>query len=154
MAKYYVNVDKDGDIFWYKDPEMMILDRDGGPAVELTNGSKYWYKDGKHHREDGPAIEHADGSEYWCIDGQYHREDGPAFIRADGYKGWLINGQYHREDGPAVEYPNGNIQYWLKGNRLTKDQWNDAITPKELTVAEIEQLLGMRIKVVDKKSSQ
>ncbi len=153
MAKYYVEANTNG-THWYKDPEMKIHHREDGPAIEWANGNKEWYKDGKFDRVGGPAIELTDGTKSWYKDGERHRDDGPAAIGADGYKAWWINGDLHREDGPAVEYPNGNIQYWLKGNRLTADQWNDAITPKELTVAEIEQLLGMRIKVVDKKSNQ
>ena len=48
---------------WYKEG---MRHREGGPAVEYSNGAKLWYKEGKLHREDGPAIEHADGrKEYW-----------------------------------------------------------------------------------------
>jgi len=25
-------------------------------------GTKFWYKNGKYHREDGPAVEYANGS--------------------------------------------------------------------------------------------
>ena len=34
-------------------------------------GNKYWYKNGKSHREDGPAIETKNGTyfEYW-LDGK------------------------------------------------------------------------------------
>lgn len=40
-----------------------------GPACEWL-GNKYWYKDGRLHRERGPAVIHADGSiEYW-LDGK------------------------------------------------------------------------------------
>jgi hypothetical protein len=37
---------------------------------EYPNGDKYWFKEGKLHREDGPAIECADGTKYWWIDGK------------------------------------------------------------------------------------
>jgi hypothetical protein len=33
-------------------------------------GDKYWYQNGKRHREDGPAIEYAHGSKYWYINGK------------------------------------------------------------------------------------
>ena len=29
---------------------------------ENADGDKFWFKDGKFHREDGPAREYADGS--------------------------------------------------------------------------------------------
>jgi hypothetical protein len=30
--------------------------------------AKGWYINGKRHREDGPAIEYSDGDKYWYID--------------------------------------------------------------------------------------
>ena len=41
-------------------PEMII-----GPT-----GAKFWYLDGKFHREDGPAIEYADGYKEWWLNGK------------------------------------------------------------------------------------
>jgi hypothetical protein len=69
-----------------------ILHRENGPAVEHTNGDKYWYLYGRSHREDGPASEYANGNKYWFIDGKRHRLDGPACERSDGIKMWFING--------------------------------------------------------------
>jgi hypothetical protein len=66
------------------------------------NGSKYWYLDGKIHREDGPARESADGGKYWFRDGELHREDGPACEYADGDKAWYLNGK----ELTAVEFNN------------------------------------------------
>jgi hypothetical protein len=38
-------------------PELFPEDDDeNGPAVERSNGTKYWYLNGERHREDGPAI--------------------------------------------------------------------------------------------------
>ena len=34
------------------------------------NGDKWWYLNGKRHREDGPAFEGADGSKYWYLNGE------------------------------------------------------------------------------------
>ena len=34
------------------------------------NGDKFWYLNGKCHREDGPAIEYADGTKYWYLNGE------------------------------------------------------------------------------------
>ena len=55
-------------------------------------GNKYWYLNGKQHREDGPAIELANGDKYWYLNGKLHREDGPAIETANGYKFWYLNG--------------------------------------------------------------
>jgi hypothetical protein len=89
-------------------------------------GTKYWYLNGKLHREDGPACEWANGSKSWYLNGERHREDGPAMEFADGTKYWLLDGIVYSE----------------------KEYWNRLKPVKELTVAEIEALLGHRIKVV------
>lgn len=47
-------------------------------VCEFRDGSKYWYLNGKSHRESAPAIELAIGTKYWYINGKCHREDGPA----------------------------------------------------------------------------
>ena len=56
-------------LFYKKGTE--ILHRDNGPAIEWTDGSKRWYKEGRRHRLDGPACENNDGhKEYW-IEGKH-----------------------------------------------------------------------------------
>ena len=92
---------------------------------------------------------YANGDKYWYLNGEYHREDGPAIEFADGSKFWYLNDEYHREDGPAVEFDNGDKYWYLKGNKLTEDQFNKAMsTTKELTISELEAMLGYKIKVV------
>jgi hypothetical protein len=79
-------------------------------------GTICYYNDlNQHHREDGPAIELANGTKYWYRNDQLHREDGPAVERADGTKAWYLNNQLHREDGHAVEFADGRKEYWLLG---------------------------------------
>ena len=62
------------------------------------DGSKYWFLNGKRHREDGPAIECADGAKHWFLNGKRHREDGPAIEWADGTKQWYLNGEHVTEE--------------------------------------------------------
>ena len=90
------------------------------------NGDKHWWLNGLRHREDGPAVEFADGHKEWYLNGKLHRLDGPAFSTADGYKVWYLNGKEYTEEE------------FLKQTQPVK----------ELTVAEIETLLGHRVKVV------
>ena len=33
-------------------------------------GTKFWFLNGKYHREDGPAIEYANGTKYWYLNGE------------------------------------------------------------------------------------
>ena len=117
----------------------------------FDSGTRYWYLNDKYHREDGPAIEWADGSNEWWLNGERHRENGPAFD-VDGRKEWCLNGKLHREDGPAVEWADGTKEWWLNGIQYSEeDYWNQLRPVKELTVAEIEALLGYQIKVVNGK---
>lgn len=124
--KYYVEVDSYGTVRWYKDAECKILHRDGGPAIECADGSKFWYINGERHRDGGPAVEVAD-----C------------------YKSWWINGKRHREDGPAVKFADGSEFYYIRGEQVPEDEFLERTRlAEELTVAEIEVLLGKRIKIV------
>ena len=114
-----------------------------------ADGTKSWFLNGKRHREDGPAIEYANGDKDWCLNGQLHREDGPASEYTDGSKYWSLNGKPHREDGPAAEYTDGRKYWYLNGKLLTQEEHQSATNPaKELTVAEVEKLLGHRVKIV------
>ena len=89
------------------------------------------------------------GDRYWYLNGNLHREDGPAIENADGTRFWYLNGKCHREDGPAIEYADGTREWWLNGAEYTKKEFNKkTVKAKELTVAEIESLLGYQIKVV------
>ena len=63
-------------------------------------GDKYWYLNGKRHREDGPAVEWDNGNKYWWLNGKLHREDGPIAVeRSNGYtKSWYLNGEEVTEE--------------------------------------------------------
>jgi antitoxin component YwqK of YwqJK toxin-antitoxin module len=114
-----------------------------------TNGDKYWYLNGKRHREDGPADELSDGTKFWYLNGNRHREDGPAEEYNNGSKTWYLNGKLHREDGPAVEYSNGDKFWYLNGQLLTEAKFNKRMVPTvEMTMAQISEALGKNVKVV------
>jgi len=100
-------------------------------TVRVTQNTTSWFLNGKRHREDGPAFERPDGY-----------NDG----YNDGYKAWWINGKRHRADGPAVQWANGATEWWLNGEEVTEA---DVMSPtKEMTVAELEAVLGHKVKVV------
>ena len=63
------------------------------------------------------------GTKWWYRDGKLHREDGPAVECADGYKSWYRNGKLHREDGPAIEKANGTKQWYLNDKKLTQAEF-------------------------------
>ncbi len=62
------------------------------------NGDKFWYLNGQLYREDGPAREYADGSKSWWLNDQRHRVDGPACEWSDGHKSWYLNGKRLTEE--------------------------------------------------------
>jgi len=44
--------------------------------VEVSaDGDKYWYLNGKIHREDGPAVEYADGTKCWYLNDEQLTEE-------------------------------------------------------------------------------
>ena len=89
------------------------------------------------------------GTKEWYLNGKRHREDGPAYISESGNKQWYLNGKLHREDGPAAEWEDGTKQWFLNDKQYSEKEFLKQTQPaKELTIAEIEALLGHRIKVV------
>ena len=82
---------------------------------EYGRGSKYWFLNGKRHREDGPAVEYSNGDKVWYLNGKLHREDGPAIEYANGDKSWFLDSiQYSKE-----EY--GNKISQIETKRLTNE---------------------------------
>ena len=150
VKKYLVTVDEAGTARWYKDAKCTTLHRESGPAVEYTNdGTKFWYRNGKLHRTGGPAIVYKGGHKEWYRNGRLHRTDGPAIIDDCGGKYWYQNNQLHRTDGPAIEYACGNTYWYINGEELSEAEIHAATQPVvELSVADVEKLLGKRVKIV------
>lgn len=115
-----------------------------------TYGNKTeWTYKGKLHREDGPAVEYGNGGYEWWLNGKRHREDCPAYSFPEGAQSWWVDGKRHRDDGPAVIWANGKKEWWYHGREYTEEEYLQISKPvKELTVPEIERLLGFKIKIV------
>ena len=144
MKNYYIN--NLGDECWTL---LDSLHRDDGPAlINKKNGIRKWYILGKQHRIDGPAVEHPNGNNWW-LNGMRHREGGPAIEYKDGTKYWYTKGLLHRDDGPAIEYSDGRKAWYLNDTRYnTLVEFITATKNKELTIGEIESLLGYSIKII------
>ena len=70
-------------------------------------------------------------------------------VLPSGTKEWRVNGELHREDGPAVDWFDGAKQWWINGEQVTEEEHHTLTSgTKELTVEQIEQLLGHKVKVV------
>ena len=117
--------------------------------VTVSNIKTEWWLNGQRHRDDGPAVELITGYKRWYQNGFLHREDGPAIVFTNGNKEWWLNGQRHRDDGPAIVSNDGTKQWWLNGRQYTESKFQSETQPaKELTVVQIEEILGHRIKIV------
>ena len=62
------------------------------------------------------------GTKYWWLNGKYHREDGPAIEWTSGSKAWYLHGELHREDGPACEWAGEDKEWWLNGEGVHPEQ--------------------------------
>ena len=109
---------------------------------------RYYNKAGQLHRMEGPAVEW-EGGRRWYQNGQLHRTDGPAVVYTNGTKYWWQNGLLHCTGGPAVEYPTGHKRWFINGVEMSESEFLAATQPAvELTVADIEKLLGKRVKII------
>ena len=76
-------------------------------------------------------------------------------VYSDGNRYWTLNGKFHRMDGPAIEWANGGKFWYIHGKQLTEQEFLKATNPaKELTVAEIEDLLGYPVKIVEENDGE
>ena len=55
------------------------------------NGDRFWYLNGKYHREDGPACEFSDGYKYWYLNGERLTEE--EFLQMTQKHVIIIDGQ-------------------------------------------------------------
>ena len=65
--------------------------------VKFDDQIKYHNDLGQRHRLDGPAVEYTNGSKFWYQNGKYHRLDGPAFEWSDGRCKYYIHGREYTE---------------------------------------------------------
>lgn len=66
--------------------------------VDIYGNIKYHNHLGEEHRVHGPAVIFVDGTIMWCQCGHLHRLDGPAIIWDDGSREWFINGDQLTEE--------------------------------------------------------
>lgn len=116
-------------------------------GVFKNSDNTAYYNNNQLHRADGPAVEWDNGSKHWYFHGLLHRTDGPAIYLVAPYLGytikkWSINGKWHREDGPAVEWGTGYKEWWIDGQQLTEDQFNQWL--KDQAVGETFSKMPLR----------
>ena len=68
------------------------------PEINKYGDKCYYDSDNRLHREDGPAVEWTNGNKWWFKHGDLHREDGPAYERKYGYKEYWLEDIYYTEE--------------------------------------------------------
>jgi len=144
MQEYIVKVDVNGNKYWYQNGK---LHREDGPACEYANGDKEWHQKGELHRLDGAACEYINEHREWWQKGKLHREDGPAVESADGYEEWYQNHELHRLDGPAYEGSNGDKFWYIEGEELTEEEFNNR-NKVEVTLEDIAKAMNIDVDVL------
>ena len=70
-------------------------------------------------------------------------------VYSNGTQNWRLGGKLHREDGPAIITHEGILLWYLYGDLVTEEEHVIRTNPtKDLTIAEIEALLGHKVKIV------
>jgi hypothetical protein len=75
-------------------------------------------------------IINKDRTKWWFLNGKLHREDGPAIEFIGGCKEWWINGKMHRVDGPAIESIHEK-EWWLNDQPYSYEEWFQHLTPEQ-----------------------
>lgn len=85
--------------------------------------------------KDSPSEEHASHRGYITNDGEYIEYIYPSvasyYVFVDKYKTkrWYRE-ELHCSHGPAVEYANGSKEWWLCGEKLTKEEYYRKLNPE------------------------
>ena len=95
----------------------------------LKDRTEYRDKSKQFHRTDGPAVEYSNGDKFWYVEGKPHRTDGPAIERSSGTKEWYVEGKLHRLDGPAMEWSNGSKFWFVEGKQYSEIEFMHKLYP-------------------------
>lgn len=89
-----------------------------------ADGTVVYTRDGYKHRDDDlPAIELSNGDKEWWVNGKLHRDgDKPAVVHDTGEKKYFKNGKLHRENGPALFLSDITPVWFWHGKRVNKYQ--------------------------------
>jgi len=174
MTTYKVNVYDSGSEYWHL-AGTNDYHREGAPAVISAYGRKAWYQHGKLHNEYGAAVlENNDRvSEFWLNGKQYkslasfhseleNRRRAEARLKRELEQDALTFAMMHPpvfvntdkwHIQPKNEYV-GRACMTNSGLSALREMVSYAFTPLhaiELTVAEIEEKLGHRVKIIKEK---
>lgn len=70
-------------------------------------------------------------------------------VYADGSEFWYYNGLMHRENGPAVTEETGDKYWYIEGRCMAREDWVDVLNTTDMTLKEVEDKLGYKIRIVE-----
>ena len=129
MKPQYIEINPFGTFYW-RDKAMTKSHREDGPAKQLTDGTTMWYFNNKLHRTNGPAVEYP--NEY------------PDYY-PHGFRAWYIHGVRCRVDGPAIENADGELWWYVNGNRVTEQEHRDFYNPPKPKTIIIKTAEGNKV---------
>lgn len=98
------------------------------PKIFEQGGYRYTTVDGELHSvDDAPAMVYPDGTQWWYRGGKVHRDGAAAILWHNGVEEWFQDGKRHRDDGPAVSLPDedgithsrrGLKEWWVQGKMI------------------------------------
>lgn len=112
-------------------PKQFEIDKKDRLVKELTKLKEEYYKDNRYNWFNINQV----------ID--FYRKDNYLWFELEsGSQAWYYNGQLHREDGPAYITIDGVESYYLKGEILDKEDWEQKIklSKKEKSTMETKDL--------------
>ena len=69
-------------------------------------------------------------------------------VYEDRTEWFLLEGELHREDGPAIEYASGNKSWYLSGEKLTEEEFNERMNPTSCS-GKIVEIDGKKYKLTE-----
>jgi len=92
--------DKPDPVLWER---LTSVEANGGPLLNGhivdTQGTHWWYRDGKHHREDGPAIVRVDETKVWYFNDEWLGKNTEGF-----WKLWDLLTEEQRGNTTLLRY--------------------------------------------------
>ena len=99
-----------------------------------------WIKlDSEHDELDKYQYSNGNIIYYKKNTGIWHNPYGAALLGEDGFKEYWIENKLYRLDGPARIYSNGEEEYWINDEYLTKEEFE--VHPERLKYLGKEWLL-------------
>jgi len=66
-------------------------------------------------------------------------------VSANGDREWYQNGMRHRLDGPAIDDADGYKEWYIDGEELTEEEFNNRNNKVEVTLEDIAEAMNIDV---------